>query len=329
MSRLEITYAASDYEHTRDLTRGDIQAEGIDLRYLHLQIEETFFRFIKFREWDVSEMSFGKYIALKSQDDDTVTAIPVFPSRVFRQSSLFVLPDSGIRDASDLRGKKIGIPEWAQTASIYTRGWLVHNMGIPLQEIDWIQGGVNDAGRQEKVKLKLPDGVSYTPRPDKSLTQMLFDGEIDCIMSAHPPVPVEEGDDTIVHLYPNYQEVEERYYKDTGIFPIMHVIAMRGDVFRENRWIAMNLLKAFTEAKDRAMFRVQEMTATRVPYAWCYEGAQKARKLFGDDFFPYGIEPNRTTLEAFLQYGFEQGVCQRKVEVEELFPKEVQAEFRV
>tara|TARA_B100000405_G_scaffold291937_1_gene243064 strand:+ start:795 stop:1784 length:990 start_codon:yes stop_codon:yes gene_type:complete len=329
MSRLEITYAASDYEHTRDLTRGDIQAEGIDLRYLNLQIEETFFRFIKFREWDVSEMSFGKYIALKSQDDDTVTAIPVFPSRVFRQSSLFVLPDSGIRDASDLRGKKIGIPEWAQTASIYTRGWLVHNMGIPLQEIDWIQGGVNDAGRQEKVKLKLPDGVSYTPRPDKSLTQMLFDGEIDCIMSAHPPAPVEEGDDTIVHLYPNYQEVEEQYYKDTGIFPIMHVIAMRGDVFRENRWIAMNLLKAFTEAKDRAMFRVQEMTATRVPYAWCYEGAQKARKLFGDDFFPYGIEPNRTTLEAFLQYGFEQGVCQRKVEVEELFPKEVQAEFRV
>ena len=329
MSRLEITYAASDYEHTRDLTRGDIQAEGIDLRYLNLQIEETFFRFIKFREWDVSEMSFGKYIALKSQDDDTVTAIPVFPSRVFRQSSLFVLPDSGIRDASDLRGKKIGIPEWAQTASIYTRGWLVHNMRIPLQEIDWIQGGVNDAGRQEKVKLKLPDGVSYTPRPDKSLTQMLFDGEIDCIMSAHPPAPVEEGDDTIVHLYPNYQEVEEQYYKDTGIFPIMHVIAMRGDVFRENRWIAMNLLKAFTEAKDRAMFRVQEMTATRVPYAWCYEGAQKARKLFGDDFFPYGIEPNRTTLEAFLQYGFEQGVCQRKVEVEELFPKEVQAEFRV
>lgn len=329
MSRLEITYAASDYEHTRDLTRGDIQAEGIDLRYLNLQIEETFFRFIKFREWDVSEMSFGKYIALKSQDDDTVTAIPVFPSRVFRQSSLFVLPDSGIRDASDLRDKKIGIPEWAQTASIYTRGWLVHNMGIPLQEIDWIQGGVNDAGRQEKVKLKLPDGVSYTPRPDKSLTQMLFEGEIDCIMSAHPPAPVEEGDDTIVHLYPNYQEVEEQYYKDTGIFPIMHVIAMRGDVFRENRWIAMNLLKAFTEAKDRAMFRVMEMTATRVPYAWCYEGAQKARKLFGDDFFPYGIEPNRTTLEAFLQYGFEQGVCQRKVEVEELFPEEVQAEFRV
>ena len=329
MSELTLTYAGSDYEHTRDLPRGDIKAEGIDLRYLNLQIEETFYRFIKFREWDVSEMSFGKYIALKSQDDDTVTAIPVFPSRVFRQSSLFVLPNSTIQNANDLRGKKVGIPEWAQTASIYTRGWLVHDIGIPLQEIQWIQAGVNDPGRQEKVKLNLPEGVSYTAQPKKSLTKMLMDGEIDCVMSAHPPAPVELGEDTIVHLYPDYQEVEEQYYKDTGIFPIMHVIALKGDVFRENPWIAQNLLKAFTEAKDRALFRVQEMTATRVPYAWCYEGAKKARSLFGDDFFPYGVEANRTTLDAFLQYGFEQGVCQRKVAVEELFPEEVQSEFRV
>ena len=329
MSELTLTFAASDYEHTRDLTRGDIQAEGIDLRYLNLQIEETFFRFIKFREWDVSEMSFGKYIALKSQNDQSVTAIPVFPSRVFRQSSLFVVSGSNLQEASDLRGKRIGIPEWAQTASIYTRGWLVHDIGIPLQEIEWIQGGVNDAGRQEKVKLNLPDGVSYTPRPDRSLTEMLLSGEIDCIMSAHPPAPFENDDGSILHLYPNYREIEEQYYRDTGIFPIMHVIALRGDVFEQNRWIAKNLLKAFTEAKDRAMFRVQEMTATRVPFAWCYEGAQKARQLFGEDFFPYGVEPNRKTLDAFLRYGFEQGVCQRKVEVEELFPEEVQAEFRV
>ena len=330
MSKLTLTYAASDYEHTRDLTRGDIDAEGIDLCYLNLQIEETFFRFIKFREWDVSEMSFGKYIALKSQDDDSVTAIPVFPSRVFRQSSLFVLEDSGIKTAADLRGKRIGIPEWAQTASIYTRGWLQHDVGVPLQDIEWIQAGVNDPGRQEKVKLKLSDGVRYRSEPTKSLTGMLLAGEIDCVMAAHPPGPFERGEDTpIVHLYPNYQEIEEQYYKDTGIFPIMHVIAIRGDVFRANRWIAQNLLKAFTEAKDRALFRVQEMTATRVPYAWCYVGAQKARKLFGDDFFPYGVEKNRTTLEAFLQYGYEQGVCQRKVEIEELFPPEVMAEFRV
>lgn len=329
MSELVLTYAGSDYEHTRDLTRGDIRANGIDIRYLNLQIEETFFRFIKFREWDISEMSFGKYIALKSQGDESVTAIPVFPSRVFRQSSLFILPGSSIKDASQLRGKRIGIPEWAQTASIYTRGWLVHNVGIPLAEIDWVQAGVNDAGRQEKVELKIPDGVSYSSQVHNSLTQMLLDGEIDCIMSAHPPKPIEDGKKSIVHLYPNYQEIEEKYYRDTGIFPIMHVIALRGDVFRDNRWIAMNLLKAFTEAKDRAMARVQEMTATRVPYAWCYEGAQRARQLFGEDFFPYGIDANRVTLEAFLRYGYEQGVCQRRLEIEDLFPEEVQVQFRV
>ncbi len=329
MSKLPLTFAASEYDHFTDFTNGAIQAEGIDLNYLKLSIEETFFRFTKFREWDVSEMSMGKYISLKSQDDDSITAIPVFPSRVFRQSSLFVMADSPIKDARDLAGKKIGIPEWAQTASIYTRGWMVHQMGVALQDVEWLQAGVNDPGRAEKVKLKLPDGVKYTPMPEKSLTGMLMSGEIDCVMAAHPPGPFEEGTGEIVQLYPNYREVEEQYYRDTGIFPIMHVIALRGDVFRKNRWIAQNLLKAFEQAKNNSMFRAQEFTATRFPFAWCFEAAHKARDLFGEDFFPYGVEANRTTLEAFLQYGFEQGVCHRKVAVEELFPEEVLASFKV
>ena len=132
MPKLQLTFAASDYDHLRDLTNGEVSVEGIDLNCLKLSIEETFFRFIKFREWDVSEMSMGKYISLISQDDDTITGIPVFPSRVFRQSSLFVLADSPIEDAAGLAGKRVGIPEWAQTASIYTRGWLVHQIGVPL-----------------------------------------------------------------------------------------------------------------------------------------------------------------------------------------------------
>lgn len=329
MSKLKLTFAASDYDHTRDLVSAEIQVEGIDLNCLRLSIEETFFRFTKFREWDVSEMSMGKYIALKSQDDETVTAIPVFPSRVFRQSSLYVLADSPIKSAEDLRGKRIGIPEWAQTASIYTRGWLVHQIGIPLQEIEWIQAGVNQPGRVEKVALRLPDGVRYTPMPDKSLGGMLLSGEIDCVMSAHPPTAFEEETGEVVQVYRDYREVEEAYYRETGIFPIMHVIALRGDVFRANRWIAMNLLNAFETAKRNSMVRAQEITATRFPFAWCYDAALSAKALFGEDFFPYGVEANRTTLEAFLQYGFEQGVCHRKVEVEELFPEEVRSEFKV
>jgi 4,5-dihydroxyphthalate decarboxylase len=329
MAKLNLTLAISPYDHVRDLISGDVEAEGIALNHLDLQIEEMFFRFTKFREWDVSEMSFGKYASLKSQDDDGITAIPVFPSRVFRQSSLFVRHDSPIKDARDLAGKRVGLPEWAQTASIYTRGWLVHQMGVALTDIDWFQAGVNQPGRIEKVALKLPDGVRYTPMPDRSLTDLLMAGDIDAVMSAHPPLPFEEGSTDIVQIYPNYREVEEQYYRETGIFPIMHVVALKGETFRAHPWIAMNLFNAFVEAKNRSMRRAVELTATRFPFAWCYEAAGRARALFGEDFFPYGIEPNRTTLEAYLQYAFEQGVCHRKLTPEELFPAEVLAEFKV
>ena len=329
MAPLELTFAASEYDHFHDLVSGDVTAEGISLNSLKLTIEEIFFRFTRFREWDVSEMSMGKYVSLKSQGDESVTAIPVFPSRVFRQSSLYVRADSPLKSAAEFAGKRIGIPEWAQTASIYTRGWLAHQVGVPLAEIEWIQAGVNQPGRVEKVELRLPDGIRYRPEPERSLNEMLLAGDIDVAMSAHPPEAAEDASGDIVRLYPNYREIEEDYYRETGIFPIMHVIALRGDTFEANRWIAMNLLKAFEEAKANAMRRAQEITATRFPFAWCFDAAAEARALFGADFFPYGIEPNRTTLEAFLQYGFEQGVCHRRIAPEDLFPPEVQAEFKV
>ena len=329
MAPLKLTFAASEYDHFHDLVSGAVTAEGIELNPLNLTIEEIFFRFTKFREWDVSEMSMGKYVSLKSQGDESITAIPVFPSRVFRQSSLYVRADSPLKNAGELAGKRIGIPEWAQTASIYTRGWLAHQVGVPLAEIEWVQAGVNQPGRVEKVELRLPDGIRYRPQPARSLNDMLLAGDIDVAMSAHPPEAAEDGSGEIVRLYPNYREIEEAYYRETGIFPIMHVIALRGDTFEANRWIAMNLLKAFEEAKRNAMRRAQEITATRFPFAWCFDAAAEARTLFGDDFFPYGIESNRTTLEAFLQYGFEQGVCHRKIAPEDLFPSEVQAEFKV
>jgi 4,5-dihydroxyphthalate decarboxylase len=329
MSRLRLTLACSEYDHVRDLFSGAVRAEGIDLTCLSHAIEDIFFRFTKYREWDVSELSMGKYASLRSQGEESLTAIPVFPSRVFRQSSLFVRPGSAIRTAADLKGRRIGVPEWAQTASIYTRGWLAHQVGVRLEDVEWVQAGVNQPGRVEKVALKLPPGVRYRAEPAKSLTGMLLKGEIDCVMSAHPPAPFEEGSKEIVQLYPNYREVEERYYRETGIFPIMHVIALRGDTFAANRWIATNLLRAFEEAKARSVRRALEITATRFPFAWCYDAAERAKALFGEDFFPYGIEPNRKTLDAFLQYGYEQGVCHRRLAVDELFPEEVRAAFRV
>ncbi|MGY8817690.1 MAG: ABC transporter substrate-binding protein [Pseudomonadales bacterium] len=329
MTKLRLNFASSEYDHFRDLTDGTVPVEGIDINYLNLQIEEIFARFVNFQEWELSEMSFGKFVSFISQDNGKVIGLPVFPSRVFRQSSIYVREDSTIQKPGDLAGKKIGIPEWAQTASIYTRGWLVDQIGISLRDIEWFQSGVNQAGREEKVKLKLPDGVNLTPVTDKSLTEMLLNGDIDAAMTAHAPLPFEEGDPSIRRLIPNYREVEEAYYKDTKIFPIMHILAIRRDVYEENPWIAMNLYKAFTQAKDNSVYRAQEITATRFPFAWCYEAAERTKEIFGDDFFPYGLEPNRTTLEAFLRYAYEQGVCHRKVEPEELFPKELSKVFKV
>lgn len=319
MSGLRLTFAASEYEHTRDLTSGAVRAEGIDLTYLPLTVEETFFRFLNYQEWDVSELSFGKYVSLASQDDPRFVAIPVFPSRVFRQSSLYVRRDSPLKRPEDLRGKRVGVPEWAQTAAIYTRGWLHHDVGIPLSEIRWVQAGVNEAGREEKVALRLPEGVSLEPRTDRSLTELLLAGEIDAIASAHPPAPVEAGGSEIVHLIADYRAVEEAYFRATGIFPIMHVVAIRRPVWEANKWIAFSLFRGFEEAKRRSQARMVEVTASRVPFAWGFEAAEKARALFGEDFFPYGIEPNRKTLEAFLRYAHEQGVCHRLLSPEDLF----------
>ncbi len=329
MTDVNLSLAIGDYDHVRDFTCGAVKAEGIDITHLNLSIEEIFFRFTKFREWDVSEMSFGKYVSLISQDDKTLTAIPVFPSRVFRLSSIYVRKDGQVKKPKDLAGKRVGIPEWAQTASVYTRGYLVHEIGIPLSEIDWYQAGVNEPGRVEKVTLQLPKGVRYTSVPDRSLSEMLQRGDLDAVMSARPPTPFSQSDPGIVRLFADFKKEEQAYWQKTGVFPIMHLIALRRAVLDRHPWVAMNLFNAFEEAKRRSLSRALDATGSFFPIPWGFDYANQSQALFGGDFWPYGIEPNRATLEAFLKFAFEQGLCHRHLAVEELFPKEVQSRFRV
>lgn len=327
--RLKLTFATSDYEHVRDLTYGEVKPNGIELNCLTMQIEEMFYRFINFEEFDISEISSGKYTSMISQGIDKFVGLPVFPSRVSRQSSCYVRRDGSISVPSQLSGKTVGVPEWGQSASVYSRGWIEHDIGVPLTEINWVQAGVNQPGRKEKVTLSLPQGINLTTRPDKSLSDLLLDGEIDAILSAHPPALFEERDTRIKRLVENYAEVEKEYYKRTGIWPIMHLYAIRREVFEANPWIAMNMVKALTEAKDRSLKRMLDITACRAPVGWIFDVAEEMRQLIGDDFYPYGIEPNRKTLEAFLLFGYEQGLFHRHMTVEELFPEEVRSEFRV
>jgi 4,5-dihydroxyphthalate decarboxylase len=329
MNRLQLTLALGDYDHTRDVAYGVVQPEGIEIRYLDLPVEEIFFRFIKFREWDVSEMSFAKYVSLVSQEDRNFVAIPVFPSRVFRLSSFYVRSDGRCTSGHQLNGARIGIPEWAQTASIYTRGYIAHELHVPLESIEWVQAGVNQPGRAEKVALKLPPGIRYRQEPERSLNAMLLEGEIDVILSARQPEAYTRGDPRVSRLYPDYRKEEEAHFRATGIFPVMHVIAMRREVYAANRWVATTLFKAFEEAKVRSLRRLSDITASHAPLPWLSDYLVRIREMFGEDPWPYGIEPNRATLEAFLQYAFEQGVCHRKLTPEELFPPEVHTVARV
>ena len=328
MNRLPLTLAISEYDHVADLVNGRVIPEGIDLTWLNLQIEETHFRAMAFREFDASELSFGKYSSLISQGDQSLTAIPVFPLRMPRHSSIYIRRDGPVRKPADLAGRRVGIPEWAQTASVYTRGLLVHQYGLDLRSIEWFQAGVNQAGRVEKVKLKLPGGVRLTPVPGKSLSDMLVAGEIDAAFTAHPPNCFLENHPNIGRMFENFVEVEKGYVRETGIFPIMHVVAIRKELADRHPWVVMNLFTAFEEAKNRSLARAL-FVGSRYPIPWSYEYAHEAQELLGKDFWPYGIDANRTTLNAFLQYAHEQGVCHRKLEPEELFAPQVQKRFRV
>ena len=328
-ARLHLTLATTDYDHVRDLMNGVVRAEGIVLTGFVLPVEEIFFRFIKNREWDVSEMSFGKFIGYASQGNSPFVGIPVFPSRVFRHSAFYVRADRGIKSPKDLEGKTVGVPEWAQTAGIYARGFLAETSGVDLNKIKWVQAGMNQAGREEKVQFTLPKGIQYSQRRDSSLSAMLLSGELDAAISARVPDAFAEGGGKIVRLYPDYRGEEMRYFEATGIFPIMHVIAMRRALFERYPWVAMNLLKAFEAAKERSLERINDLTASRIPVPWSASVAGEGGKAFGADPFPYGLEANRKTLDAFCRFAHAQGVTAKKMTPHELFPKEVRASVRV
>jgi len=315
-NRLALTLALSPYDHTRDLA-----PRGIELNVLELPIEEIFYRFTRFREFEASEMSSAKTVSLLALEQPDIIALPVFVSRVFRHSAIYVGKGSGIRRPKDLEGRRVGIPEWSQTAGIYARGLLAREYGVDLASIDWRQAGVRQAGRIEKVELRKDVPFRITAMPDRTLEDMLAKGEIDAVISARE-VPGER-------LFADYRAAELEYFRKTRIFPIMHMIVMRRGTYEQNRWIAMNLFQAFQEAKQRSVERLREIGLSHVPLPWLSDTTRAWQEAIGEDFWPYGVEPNRPTLEAFLQYAYEQGVCRRKLAAEELFAPETLASYKI
>src|ERR1041384_6430541 len=258
MSKLRLSIATTDYDHFRDFRLGAVTAEGIDVTWLMLGQDECFARFTANREFDLSELAFAKFTTQASRENSDIIGLPVICSRLFRFSSFYVNRKSGIRRIEDLKGRKVGSPEWAHSAAVYMRGWMHNEMGVKLADVQWYQAGANAPGREEKVELDLPAGVTITRIADRSLSQLLAAHEIDCAIIARPPTCFLEGHPDVVRLFPNYVEMEEQYYARTKVWPIMHIIAMKKKILDEHPWIAGSLYNAFNESKNRALGRMLE-----------------------------------------------------------------------
>ena len=331
MEPVELTVAMTHYDHMTDLVTGKVRPEGIRLRCLDFKVEEIFYRYELYREWEVSEMSMATYISLLSRGDTSMVGLPVFPSRVFRHSAFYVRSGE-ISGPQELAGKRIGVPEWAMTAAIYARALMNHEWGVPLRSVEWFQAGVNQAGRSEKVPLALPDGVKLTSVPGRSLDDMLLQGDIDAIISAHAPTSFERKDPGIARLFPQTRDIEMEYAKRTGVIPIMHLMVVSRETVEAHPWVPRNLFTAFDESRKRSMARLAVAPAgpaSRVPLLWIDDALSMTRDAFGGGDFPYGVEENRATLEAFAKWSYEQGVAHRHLTLDELFPAQVGDGFKI
>lgn len=322
---LRLTLACGDYDRTRPLIDGTIRPLGIDLTCLPMTIEEIFFRMARFREFDAAEMSLSSYlVSLSAGEDAPFVAIPVFPSRSFRHSGIYVHAGSGISRPEDLVGRTVGVAEYQLTANVWIRGILADRHGVPVNSVRYRTGGLHQPGRPEKLAVTLPPDVRVEPiGPGQTLSDMLAAGQIDALYTPRTPRSFAEGHPGVARLFPDFREVESRYWRDTGIFPIMHVLVIRADVYRRDRWVARSLLDAFGKAREIALSGLAETAALRYMLPWLPDDVDHAQRVLGRDYWTYGLAGNEAALAALTRYSCEQGLIPRALAPRELFVPEV------
>lgn len=320
--RVPLTLACWDYDRTFALVTGDIQPAGIDLTYLSLPVEETFFRMLRYREFDAAEMSLSSYVlSLLSSEDPPFIAIPAFPSRAFRHNAIYVRADSDITEPADLRGRTVGVAEYQLTANVWVRGILAEHYGVPVESVRYRTGGLHTPGRTAKVAHAAPPGVDIQPIPAlTTLASLLESGDIDAIYTPRTPRPFETGDAR--RLFTDPRAEEEKYFAETGIFPVMHVVVLRRELYQARPWLARSLFDAFEASRKDAMRRLEETAATRYMVPWLYAEQARTQALMGSDFWTYGLAGNEDTLGTFLRYSYQQGLASRLLSPQELFAPE-------
>ncbi|SOD94685.1 4,5-dihydroxyphthalate decarboxylase [Blastococcus haudaquaticus] len=327
MSRLRLTFACGDYDRTRALEDGTVRPDGIDLTYLRLPVEETFFRMMRFREFEVAEMSMSSYVKSLDLHDPPFVALPVYTSRQFRHTGIFVNAESGIEKPGDLRGKVVGTPEWQLTANVWIRGLLADQYGVPVDSVEYRTGGQETPGRIEKAAVDLGERIRISPiGPAQTLARMLADGEIDAFQGPRVPSSFVPGGN-VRRLFADPVAAEKQYFAETGIFPIMHVVVVRRDVYESHPWVAQTLTKAFYLAKQKAAAELYDASALRFMLPWLIPGLEEARALMGEDYWSYGLPGNEHVLSTFLRYHHQQGLSRRQYEPAELFAPETAEAF--
>lgn len=314
MTALRLNFACGPYDRTQALREGSIRPEGIDLNYITLQPAEIFWRMLQFKEFDASEMSLSNYTTLVSGGASPFIAIPVFPSRVFRHGYFFINSDKGIRSPADLAGKRGGVPEYSMTAAVYMRGLLEHEYGVKPSQVEWVQG------RADRLRHKLPTNVHLTQaQAGTELGDLLERGEIDFLMTANNPLSFRRGAPNVRRLFPDYRKLEQDYYRRTKIYPIMHTVVIRRELLERDPWVALSLYKALSAAKEQCYRLLKETGSPKASFAWLQPLIEEEQAIIGPDWYPYGIEPNRASIEALLQYTHEQGLSERRLAIEDLF----------
>jgi len=330
MGKIRLTLACWDYDRTRALQEGKVQVEGVELTYLPLRVEETFWRMLRYQDFDAAELSMGSYLMAREKGAPRLIAIPVFPSRTFRHSCIYINADSAIKEPKDLVGKKVGVPEYQITMAIWARGILQHEYGVKPEQMKWFTGGEEHPGREDKVRHDLPARIDIRPiGPEQTLSSMLERGEIDAMISAHMPSPFVRRSPKVRRLIPNFREVEKDYYRRTKIFPIMHTVALREEFYEKNPWVAQSLCKAFAESKRICQESMYEFSALKYMLAWSIAGMEEEREIFGEEPWPYGLEANRHVLETLVGYAHEQGLIKKLPDIKNLFAPNTLDDFKI
>ena len=286
-----------------------------------MPVEEIFHRAWRNQEFDVSEIGLSPYLIAVSRDMAPYTAVPVFLSRTFRHSAIYIRTDRGIDSAADLRGRRVGVPEYQQSAALWVRGFIADEDKIRSEDIMWVQAGLETSGRRDTFPLNVPSGFPLEKIDDRTLSELLANGEIDAVISARAPSCFLGGIPKIGRLYPDFRAIEQAYAARTGIFPIMHALGIRNDVNVKHPWLAASLLKAFSAARDIAINDLREVVSLRISLPWIAAELESTEAIMGGDFWSYGVTKSRPTLEALARYSYEQYLSVRQLSIDEMFAR--------